>query len=195
MLALLGEGAAGGDQAAAVYTRVRTGKRAEAGNLERRDCASWNEYAARKGYRVVLQASDVDADLDLIRWTVNRFSTLNCLELGQTICEDLPWKAPCGKLRIHECLPLLEQLNTAGIIALPAKRDVRRRPGCGAKRWPRSGGLARFAVEQTPTWAEALMGRAGSTTRPPWRPDPFGRCPRVRSSAVFSPMFESLVVV
>ena len=47
-----------GDQAAAVYTRVRTGKQAEAGNLERQ---RWRlmAYAARKGYRVVLQASDV----------------------------------------------------------------------------------------------------------------------------------------
>ena len=35
VLVLLGEGAAGGDQAAAVYTRVRTGKQAETGNLER----------------------------------------------------------------------------------------------------------------------------------------------------------------
>ena len=41
VLALLDEGDAGGDQAAAVYTRVRTGKQAEAGKLERRDCASW----------------------------------------------------------------------------------------------------------------------------------------------------------
>ena len=62
------------------------------------------------------------ADLDLIRWTANRLSPLSRLELCQTICENLPWKAPNEKLRIHECLPLLEQLNTAGIIALPAKR-------------------------------------------------------------------------
>ena len=58
--ALLGEGDAGGDQAGAVYARVRTGKQAEAGNLERQ---RWRlmEYAARKGYRVVLQARDVAA--------------------------------------------------------------------------------------------------------------------------------------
>jgi|GEM_PF-4563037 len=63
-----------------------------------------------------------EADLDLIRWTVARFSSLSRWELAQTICENLPWQAPNGQLRVHECLPLLEQLNTAGIIALPAKR-------------------------------------------------------------------------
>ena len=39
-----------------VYTRVRTGKQAEAGILERPRLRLM-EYAARKGYRVVLQAS------------------------------------------------------------------------------------------------------------------------------------------
>ncbi len=63
-----------------------------------------------------------DADLDLIRWTTDHFSTLSRTELAQTICENLPWKAPNGKLRVNECLPLLEQIHTAGIIALPAKR-------------------------------------------------------------------------
>ena len=44
------------------------------------------------------------------------------MELAYTICENLPWIAPNGQLRVHECLPLLEQLATAGMIKLPAKR-------------------------------------------------------------------------
>ena len=50
----------GGDQAASVYARVRTGKQAETGNPERQRLRLM-EYAARKGYRLVLQASDVAA--------------------------------------------------------------------------------------------------------------------------------------
>ena len=62
------------------------------------------------------------ADLDLIRWTAERFPSLSRRELAQTICENLPWKAPNGQLRVHECLPLLEQLGTAGMLVLPVKR-------------------------------------------------------------------------
>ena len=57
---MLGEGAAGGDQAAAVYAGVRTGKQAETGNRERPRLRLM-EYAAWKGHHVVLQASDVAA--------------------------------------------------------------------------------------------------------------------------------------
>ena len=60
VLALPGEGDAGGDQAAAVYTRARTEKQAEAANLERPRLRLM-EYAVRKGYRVVPQVRDVAA--------------------------------------------------------------------------------------------------------------------------------------
>ena len=63
-----------------------------------------------------------EADLDLIRWTANRFSGLSRTELARTICENLPWLAPNGQLRVHECLPLLEQLAEAEVIKLPAKQ-------------------------------------------------------------------------
>ena len=62
------------------------------------------------------------ADLDLIRWTSDRFTGLSRMELAFTICENLPWTAPNGQLRVHECLPLLEQLAEAGLIKVPAKR-------------------------------------------------------------------------
>ncbi len=44
------------------------------------------------------------------------------MELAFTICENLPWTAPNGQLRVHECLPLLEQPAEAGLIKVPAKR-------------------------------------------------------------------------
>ncbi len=44
------------------------------------------------------------ADIKLIRWTTDRFGGLSRTELASTICENLPWKAPNGQLRVHECL-------------------------------------------------------------------------------------------
>ena len=62
------------------------------------------------------------ADLDLIRWTTDRFGNLSRWELALTICENLEWKAPNGQLRVNSCVPLLEQLAAAGVVRLPAKR-------------------------------------------------------------------------
>ena len=62
-------------------------------------------------------------DVDLIRWTTERFGNLSRWELALTICENLEWKAPNGQLRAHSCLPLLEQLAAAGVVQLPAKRE------------------------------------------------------------------------
>ena len=66
ILALLGVDDAAGDRTAAIYTRVSTGKQAEAGNLERQR-QRLVEYAAVNGYRVVLQASDVASGLNTRR--------------------------------------------------------------------------------------------------------------------------------
>ena len=63
-----------------------------------------------------------DQDLELIRWSVARFVDLSRMELALTICENLPWKAPNGQLRVHGCLELLEQLEAAGRVQLPVKR-------------------------------------------------------------------------
>ncbi len=68
-------------------------------------------------------------DLELIRWTVGRFPALSRLELASTICENLPWRAPNGQERVHACLPLLVQLEAAGLLVLPAKHPhARQRP-------------------------------------------------------------------
>ena len=65
-MALLGEGRTDGEKSAALYTRVRTGKQAEAGNLERQRLRLMG-YAAVSGYRVVLRVSDVASGLNARR--------------------------------------------------------------------------------------------------------------------------------
>jgi hypothetical protein len=66
--------------------------------------------------------------VELIQWTARRFPDLSRTELASTVCENLPWRAPNGRLRSRECLDLLEQLGAGGVVELPAKR-VRKAPG------------------------------------------------------------------
>jgi len=49
---------------------------------------------------------------------------LSRTELALTICENLPWKAPNGQLRVNGCVKLLEQLASEGIIQIPEKREL-----------------------------------------------------------------------
>ena len=61
-------------------------------------------------------------DLALIQGTVRQFRRLSRTELAATICENLPWKAPNGKLKIQACRLLLEGLEASGLIELPSKK-------------------------------------------------------------------------
>jgi len=63
-------------------------------------------------------------DLDLIHWTAKRYSNLSRTELAYTICENLDWRAPNGKERLHGCLDLLEKLATDGVLKLPGIRKL-----------------------------------------------------------------------
>ncbi len=63
-------------------------------------------------------------DLDLIRWTAEQYATLSRTELAYTICENLNWKAPNKKERLHSCLDLLEKLEADGVLSLPKKRKL-----------------------------------------------------------------------
>lgn len=63
-------------------------------------------------------------DLDLIHWTAKRYSNLSRTELAYTICENLDWRAPNGKERLHSCLDLLEKLATDGVLKLPGIRKL-----------------------------------------------------------------------
>lgn len=60
-----------------------------------------------------------EADINLIRITVERFSRLSREEIAATLCENLPWKAPNGRLKLEACRKLLLELEQKGVITLP----------------------------------------------------------------------------
>jgi len=70
--------------------------------------------------------------LEQVQETVQTFANLSRKELALTICEHLNWETPNRKLKINSALSLLEQLETHGVVTLPAKRKskppVRRTP-------------------------------------------------------------------
>lgn len=57
-----------------------------------------------------------------VQETVQLFPHLSRKELARTICEHLSWTTPTGQYKIHSCLTLLENLDAAEIVRLPAKR-------------------------------------------------------------------------
>jgi hypothetical protein len=66
-------------------------------------------------------------ELALIRSVVDEFSGLSRVELASTVCELLDWTRATGHLKARECRDLLERLEVAGEIRLPAKRVGRPR--------------------------------------------------------------------
>lgn len=56
-----------------------------------------------------------------IQKTVSTFPGLSRSELAHTICEHVNWTTPRGTNRIQTCLNALEEMETSGIIRLPAK--------------------------------------------------------------------------
>lgn len=72
----------------------------------------------------------VQEDMELIKTVVERFRGLSRKELAATICENLSWQAPSGRLRIDACLKLLEDLERVGLLSPTA---VRRNPAKGNK--------------------------------------------------------------
>ena len=66
-------------------------------------------------------------DLSLIEATVRQFKQLSRRELIATLCENLPWKAPNGRLKVDACRLLLEGLEASGLITLPPKQGQPKR--------------------------------------------------------------------
>ncbi len=64
------------------------------------------------------------SDFRLIRELALDFSALSLTELASTLCELLDWKRPNGKLKYKECRAVLEQLQTEGLVSLPAVRKT-----------------------------------------------------------------------
>lgn len=86
-------------------------------------------------------------DIAHIKGTTKRFSGLSRHELAATLCENLPWKAPNGRLKLDACRLLLMQMEAAGVIQLPGKQapgpkalmDVQAAP---VDRWTLAAALA-----------------------------------------------------
>ncbi|MBT9143480.1 MAG: hypothetical protein DDT29_01888 [Dehalococcoidia bacterium] len=72
-----------------------------------------------------------EADLVLALAMVRQFRRLSRTELAATLCENLPWKAPNGKLKVDACRLLLEGLASSGLIELPPKQAQPKGPS-----WP-----------------------------------------------------------
>jgi len=60
----------------------------------------------------------------LVLHTVQRFGGLSFGEVVATICENLPWKAPNGQLKVDACRQLLLQWEAAGLVQLPARQPA-----------------------------------------------------------------------
>jgi len=62
-------------------------------------------------------------EVALIQEVVATCAGISRNELAHTICELLNWKRPTGRLKWPEAVQLLEQLESRGILTLPAKRS------------------------------------------------------------------------
>ena len=60
-----------------------------------------------------------------VQETVQTFKNLSRKELALTLCENLNWTTPSGKLKVNSALTLLEKLEFHGIVTLPAKKKVK----------------------------------------------------------------------
>ena len=69
--------------------------------------------------------------LEQIRSMVAMFRSLSRQELAQTVCENLDWRTEAGENRVFACLKMLEALEQAGVLRLPAK-DLRQSRGARA---------------------------------------------------------------
>ena len=90
-------------------------------------------------------------DIAHIKATVRRFSLLSRKEIAATLCENLPWKAPNGRLKVDACRLLLTQMEAEGVIELPKKQ------GSGARE---------FADAQAPPVTAQAVAVPLATVRP-----------------------------
>ena len=62
-------------------------------------------------------------DIELIRWTKNKYPKLSRVELAKTLCEFWDWTTPAGLPKRVQCVAFLEKLEEEGTITLPPKRQ------------------------------------------------------------------------
>src|SRR5438445_10449785 len=80
-----------------------------------------NEAASYRFHGRIFTAQDVA----LIREVVETCVGVSRKELANTISELLGWTRPGGSLKEPECLAVLERLEAAGLLTLPAKQQTR----------------------------------------------------------------------
>lgn len=59
-----------------------------------------------------------------MRVVAHDYAGLGVTEIARTVCELLEWKRSNGGLKNHECRQLLERLQAAGVVTLPALRKL-----------------------------------------------------------------------
>jgi hypothetical protein len=89
-------------------------------------------------------------EIDLMREIARDYGGLGVTEIARTVCELLDWKRPSGGLKNHECRLLLEDLQSAGKLALPPVRAL-------GGRGPRK--VKVMTAESQPDW---IIGSAGA---------------------------------
>jgi hypothetical protein len=85
-------------------------------NLERKV-----EQVVNNTIRVFSGRTFSSEDIELIKWTRNKYPKLTRSELAKTICEFLNWTLPSGKPKEMQCRELLEILESEGVLILPVK--------------------------------------------------------------------------
>lgn len=60
-------------------------------------------------------------DINMIKWVIKTYPRLSVSELASTVCELLDWTTPAGGVKMDQCIALLDQLDSEGIIKLPPR--------------------------------------------------------------------------
>lgn len=58
-------------------------------------------------------------DIETIKWVRKRFPQLSRTELAATLCEILEWTTPAGRSKTPQCIEMLVQLESEGVLQLP----------------------------------------------------------------------------
>jgi hypothetical protein len=132
-------------------------------------------------------------DLALVRAIVSECNCLSRRELAATVCENLSWRAPNGRLKVDGCRLLLEEMEGAGLLSLPPKRRQVEKAICNTKVAPLPAielacplsELGPVAVEPVPREEIALFNATVAAHHPLGMGQPFGAHQRywVRSGA------------
>jgi len=86
-------------------------------------------------------------DIELIKWTRNKYPQLSRKELAATYCEFLEWTTPAGRVKIPQCTAFFKTLEEAGLVELPATRIC-------PKQSEKKSVAMEFKIDSTPVCGE-----------------------------------------